>query len=112
MNRASDVFLVLSTKFAPGNIYVRPDLTLEAMCVQSIVRKTRRSLIQQGMIEQSAIRTRRNRIYIGKRLYGRVIENDFVKCDSLGDLAPALSSISWSSNSDIPAVSAWGLSRG
>ena len=57
------------------------------------------------MIEQSTIRTRGNCIYIGERLYGRVIENFFVKRDLLGDPAPALSSISWSSTSDIPAVS-------
>ena len=66
MNRASDVSLVLSTRFTPGNIYVRPDLTPEARRVQAIIRKERHSLIQQGMIEQSTIRTRGNRIYIGE----------------------------------------------
>ena len=105
MNRTSDVSLVLSTRFPPGNIFVRPDLSPEARRVQSIVRKERRSLIQQGVIEQSAIRIRGNRIYIGERLHGRVIDNDFVKCDSLGDHAPALSSISRSNVSDTLAVS-------
>ena len=62
-------------------------------------------MIQQGVIEQNAIRIRGNRIYIGERLHGRVIDNDFVKCDSLGDHAPALSSISRSNDSDILAVS-------
>ena len=104
MNRELDVSLILSTRFTPGNIYVRPDLTSEARHVQAIVRKERRSLIQQGMIEQTTLKTWGNHIYIGKRLYDRVIEEDFVKCDLLGDLAPALSSIFWSSNSDIPAV--------
>ena len=57
------------------------------------------------MIEQSAIRTRGNLINIGERLHGRVIDNDFVRCDSLRDHAPALSSIPRSSDSDILAVS-------
>ena len=59
---------------------------------------------QQGVIEQSVIRIRGNRIYIGERLHGKVIDNDFVKCDSLGDHAPGLSSISRSNDSDILAV--------
>ena len=109
MNRVSDVSLVLSTRFPSSNIYVRPDLSPEARRVQSIVRKERRSLIQQGGIEQSAIRTQGNCIYIGDRLHGRVLDNDFVRCDSLGDHAPPLSSIS--QYSDSYSTCLWGLRR-
>ena len=75
-------------------VSVRPDLPLEVGRVQSIVRRERHSLIQQGLTDQSNIRIRANRIYIGERLHGKVIDDDFVKCDSLGDQAPALSCIS------------------
>ena len=56
LNRASDVSLVLSTRFPTGSIYVRPDLPPEVRHVQSIVREEHCSLIQQGLTDQSTIR--------------------------------------------------------
>lgn len=94
LNRASDVSLVLSKRFPPGSIHIRPDLPLEARRAQSIIRRERQSLIDQGLTDKRTIKIRGNRIFIGERLFGRVINDEFVKSDSLGDLAPPLSTLS------------------
>ena len=62
-------------------------------------------MIQQGGIERRNIRTRGNCIYIGGRLHGRVIDDVYVRSDSLGDHAPALFFNSQPRHSDILPIS-------
>lgn len=94
LNKATDVSLILSKRYvAQDGIHIKPDLPPEARRVQSLLLKERWSLIDQVSIDKKSIKLRGNSLFIGERLHGRVQGNEFVRCDSLGDVAPALNSI-------------------
>ena len=88
LNRASDVYTILSNRITSVDVHIAPDLPPEVRCIQFLLRKERKFLMHKGRADWGTISFRGNGLFIGERLHGRVINGDFVRCDSLDDHAP------------------------
>ena len=88
LNRPRDVASILSKKAScvslPPNVQIRPDLSKEERAIKACLLKERRELINSGT-ERSQISIRRNKLFIGERLYGEVVDLSFQKGPLVSD---------------------------
>uniref|UniRef100_A0A1X7T7Y7 Uncharacterized protein n=1 Tax=Amphimedon queenslandica TaxID=400682 RepID=A0A1X7T7Y7_AMPQE len=99
LHRSLDVSVILSNKRqleGSPNISIRPDLSPSERNAHSILVRERRSMISSG-VDSASIKIRRNCIYLGPRLQGKVINGSFV---------PESTAPPQSDNSDTPTESA------
>ena len=94
LNRASDVADILAKRnfLAKEKIFIKPDQSPEERSIEAILLKERRTLIN-SKINSKRIKIRGPKLFVGTRVYGRVIDGVFTSHLSLEDLAPQLTSI-------------------
>ena len=94
LSNVSDVSTILSKRFKTGSVQIKADLSPEIRRIQYILRNERRLLMDQDVADRRVIRIRGSGLYIGDRKYARALNDEFVKCDSLGDHVPVHSPLS------------------
>ena len=79
--RSVDVqFLLSKAGETPSPMRIQPDLTAQERTIRSVLLRERRSLISSGTDKRN-IKLRQDSLYVGSRLYGRVVDGRFA-CSS------------------------------
>lgn len=92
LNSTVEVSTVLSNCHQlPSAVSIRPDLSPSERQTRGILLRERRRLIDSE-VSRRDIKLRKRELYVSGTLVGRVVNNAFVKNQSLGALAPQLSS--------------------
>jgi hypothetical protein len=87
------------------SVVIKPDLSKEDRHVNSKLLKERYRLISEENVEKQFIKIRGSQLFVNNRLHGEVRANNFVKSNSLGNLAPSLNELTSDSEETLVNVS-------